>query len=151
MTQTANCEPRACKVCGRRDGAFRRRQKGDASWTTGTCLDCERASHAVQARKWRKTVAGVASKAAYTAKYFGPKLGYKAMDFPESMLRKYVAIAVKECAICGSTGSRLALDHDHVTGAFRGYLCVRCNTSLERFERVGGFAVRAEAYLRGVL
>jgi len=36
------------------------------------------------------------------------------------------------CACCGTraTTEVLALDHDHDTGAFRGYLCRNCNTGL---------------------
>lgn len=38
------------------------------------------------------------------------------------------------CAICGRTpkpnARRLAIDHDHETGAVRGLLCYRCNTAL---------------------
>ncbi|MET9347693.1 endonuclease domain-containing protein [Streptomyces termitum] len=32
------------------------------------------------------------------------------------------------CAVCGETGRRLVLDHDHETGLVRGWLCVSCNT-----------------------
>jgi Recombination endonuclease VII len=35
------------------------------------------------------------------------------------------------CEVCGETEwSELHIDHDHVTGAFRGVLCRPCNTSL---------------------
>lgn len=37
------------------------------------------------------------------------------------------------CECCGRppTGRKsLGLDHDHVTGKFRGWLCMRCNTAL---------------------
>jgi hypothetical protein len=33
------------------------------------------------------------------------------------------------CEICGS-GKRLCLDHDHITGAFRGWLCATCNSAI---------------------
>lgn len=40
------------------------------------------------------------------------------------------------CAICGvpeiECKARLCMDHDHQTGAFRGWLCARCNTLLGR-------------------
>lgn len=32
------------------------------------------------------------------------------------------------CEICGNPG-RIVLDHDHKTGAFRGWICGRCNTA----------------------
>uniref|UniRef100_UPI003F4990E4 endonuclease domain-containing protein n=1 Tax=Streptomyces sp. CA-136453 TaxID=3240050 RepID=UPI003F4990E4 len=32
------------------------------------------------------------------------------------------------CAVCGETGHRLVLDHDHATGLVRGWLCTSCNT-----------------------
>lgn len=36
------------------------------------------------------------------------------------------------CAICGTPPKtrRLAVDHDHKTGAIRGLLCHRCNRTL---------------------
>lgn len=36
---------------------------------------------------------------------------------------------VNGCAACGSR-ERLAVDHDHSTGALRGPLCIRCNRAL---------------------
>lgn len=39
------------------------------------------------------------------------------------------------CEICGekeedTKGTRLAIDHDHVTGKFRGFICNRCNSGI---------------------
>lgn len=36
----------------------------------------------------------------------------------------------KFCEVCGSTDSRLCIDHDHRTGKVRGVLCLRCNAAL---------------------
>lgn len=41
-----------------------------------------------------------------------------------------------KCAICGaecSTGRRLAVDHDHITGQIRGLLCSNCNLGIGKF------------------
>lgn len=34
-----------------------------------------------------------------------------------------------ECELCGGT-TRIAYDHCHATGKFRGWLCMKCNTAL---------------------
>ena len=66
------------------------------------------------------------------------------------------------CALCGLapdgrgvgrphthkvTGPLFCVDHSHTTGKARGLLCFKCNTSLERFESVPDWALRAIAYL----
>ncbi len=60
-----------------------------------------------------------------------------------------------KCAICGNeetakhqSGSlrRLAVDHDHATGRFRGLLCTVCNQKLALLEDIH-FVSAAQAYL----
>lgn len=48
------------------------------------------------------------------------------------------------CAVCGKTGSRQVVDHDHATGKVRGILCVRCNVS------IGGLGDNVEGLLRAI-
>lgn len=48
-------------------------------------------------------------------------------------LDEYDAILARGCAICGSHGPRMALDHDHANGKIRDALCTSCNNGLGRF------------------
>lgn len=43
------------------------------------------------------------------------------------MLAVLVAHQNARCALCGTRGEPLVLDHDHATGAVRGALCPYCN------------------------
>lgn len=54
------------------------------------------------------------------------------------------------CEICGRLPQQscLALDHDHATGKFRGWLCTSCNTSLGKFEDNPVWLERAATYVR---
>lgn len=56
------------------------------------------------------------------------------------------------CPICDKpqdqmTKHGLVLDHDHVTGLFRGWICDKCNTGLERFNDDPEIMRRAAEYL----
>ncbi len=54
------------------------------------------------------------------------------------------------CAICDgvcANGDKLAVDHNHVTGAVRGLLCHMCNTALGRFGDNPSTLRKAIAYL----
>lgn len=50
------------------------------------------------------------------------------------------------CAIC-KRHVKLVVDHDHVTGKFRGMLCNKCNKGLGLFEDSIQFLVMAQMYL----
>lgn len=54
------------------------------------------------------------------------------------------------CECCGRLPGRraLALDHDHVTGTFRGWLCGRCNTALGSLGDTLAAAQNAVRYLQ---
>lgn len=53
------------------------------------------------------------------------------------------------CVICGETNGdrRLAVDHNHATGANRGLLCTKCNAGLGNFKENLGSLRAAIAYL----
>lgn len=84
-----------------------------------------------------------------------------------SNLKKLYGITVEEydalfekqggvCAICGEPETlvkrgqlyRLAVDHDHETGAVRGLLCSSCNRGLGLFKDNPDVIARALEYLR---
>lgn len=49
-------------------------------------------------------------------------------------LEDYETTLARGCAICGSDGPRMAMDHDHATGELREALCANCNNGLGRFQ-----------------
>jgi hypothetical protein len=57
------------------------------------------------------------------------------------------------CGICGKPNAgregqkRLHVDHNHVTGNFRGLLCARCNTALGKFDDDTKLLQKAVHYL----
>ena len=58
----------------------------------------------------------------------------------------------KGCEICGSeisiAGRKLAVDHSHSTGKFRGVLCANCNTGLGMFRDSPDLLKKAVEYLQ---
>lgn len=53
-------------------------------------------------------------------------------------IEELVSAHTGRCHLCGVPESecpkRLAVDHDHQTGMFRGWLCLNCNTTVGRVE-----------------
>lgn len=93
------------------------------------CRTCRKRSSAAWVKRNAKQHARKNRSARIQKKY-----GISLADY-ERMLAQQKG----RCAICGDPPgkNRLAVDHNHQTGAVRGLLCVRCNTSLERVELLG--------------
>ena len=80
---------------------------------------------------------------------------YSLMNKYDMTVEQYDAMLSAQggvCAICGDPpivgfNKRLHVDHDHATGRVRGLLCMHCNHSIERVEKIPGWAAKAEAYL----
>lgn len=52
------------------------------------------------------------------------------------------------CQLCGKPDAHLNMDHDHLTGVFRGYLCRNCNMGLGKLGDTIAGLERALMYLR---
>ena len=52
-----------------------------------------------------------------------------------------------KCMLCGSD-TRLCVDHCHESNVVRGILCLRCNTAIERIEKIPEFSLKAAEYLK---
>lgn len=63
--------------------------------------------------------------------------------------RRMLASQGGACAICGvrPRRRRLAIDHDHETGAIRGLLCGNCNLGIGHFADDPGLLQKAASYL----
>ena len=52
------------------------------------------------------------------------------------------------CDLCGKMTKRLNCDHDHETGAFRGWLCYHCNIALGTLGDTAAGLLKALDYVR---
>lgn len=105
----------------------------------GRCRPCDRA----YVNAWGKTEAGKAK--ARRIRLRGV-YGITPEDY-DAMLASQNGV----CAICERNdprGQRLAIDHDHVTGAVRGLLCRACNTALGLLDDDIVRLARMRRYLR---
>jgi|SRR3990167_1958369 len=79
--------------------------------------------------------------------YTGPSINTKA----EEVIRLFLE-SNKKCNICkkdvDSDGSRMCVDHDHLTGKIRGVLCSKCNIGLGSFEDSIEVLEKAIKYLK---
>jgi len=135
----------------------------------GTCFDCK----AIRVKKWqqksRKQLAAYKReyRKQYPDKVLGQEKRYKAhnreaskekrkkysADFERKRkLKQEMAAGRKKpnaCEICGETGVRICYDHCHQTGLFRGWLCVRCNSTLGLVRDDVNVLAKLAAYLNG--
>lgn len=67
----------------------------------------------------------------------------------KSYVADYATVPPKPhlCELCRD-GGKICLDHDHVTGKFRGWLCDRCNRAIGLLKDSPALVRRALEYLR---
>ena len=171
--ESREADPKRCIKCGEEkplsEFGFHNREKGQHR---NMCKLC----HAEWTRKYNKTPRGkevredwqeknVEKIAAYKELYRNDPVKRKASKayHRKRRLMQEFGITPKEydgllkdqggkCAICGaidsdSTGRRLAVDHDHVTGKVRGLLCHNCNVGIGNFKDDPNLLRKAIKYL----
>ena len=62
-------------------------------------------------------------------------------------LKKHAPPKPDACQICGNTERPIVLDHCHVTKAFRGWICDRCNSGLGSLGDTLDSILKAVSYL----
>lgn len=116
---------------------------------TGTCVECGRIARA----EWQKRNPGLALERGRRWRKNNPerylastlKSKRKSMGIPEATRPK-----PNNCECCGVSFlvRQPHLDHCHATGAFRGWLCNRCNRGLGYFDDNIEGLDRAVRYLK---
>lgn len=115
--------------------------KNNRSKSDGKSAECKVCANAASV-EWQK-------KGNYTTKHMR-MAGLSREDYNEILEQQN-----HKCAICGKPETycnqyglkKLAVDHDHVTGKFRGLLCQSCNTKLAVLENAE-FVHAAQEYLK---
>lgn len=75
--------------------------------------------------------------------------GHNAYNRSKKIARLAASPRSEECQLCGNVPARgTVMDHDHRTGAFRGWLCHSCNTGLGKLGDNREGIVRAISYLK---
>lgn len=109
------------------------------------CLECENPPSVVKGNKLIKKPVSEASKRAQR----NIRARSRGFSSAEEMDASWEASS-KLCEICGNPpkeGQRLAADHDHKTGKFRGWLCYNCNCAIGMMKDDYRIAIKATVYL----
>ncbi len=77
------------------------------------------------------------------------RLGYKPCDITAKRLNE---LFIGHCECCGilefNCKRRLSLDHNHLTGKFRGFLCNDCNQAVGNVKDSAEIALMVASYLK---
>lgn len=122
-----------CKQVKSPDAFYRRSRSKDG--LANKCKACESLDH-------KKRYARVRTKMIHRRSKLKLNYGITISEFNKMFDEQEGA-----CAICGMTGVKLVVDHDHGTGKVRRLLCSGCNHGLGRFRDDPDLLLRAVDYL----
>ncbi len=110
----------------------------------GHCRECRRE------RAYQRYLAGDPVERRRYMKYYHRKRALKQYGVPGVTYEKLLATQRGCCALCRQKpGKRdLYIDHDHVTGLYRGLLCYKCNTAIGLLHDDPDLVQKAANYLR---
>lgn len=104
---------------------------------TGVCKTCGPVKIVIKSGYWRCRTARKESRGHWTK-----GVGYMTMN----ERRRRIASQSGKCGICGKEAT-LCRDHDHTTGADRGFICGDCNKGLGFFKDNPEILESAATYL----
>lgn len=116
-----------CKECVRKHQAKHYRKNAERIRAVSAKYRKENPEKAKSCvKKWRKR--NRFRFALTQSRHAAKRLGYEpCLVPPEELEEAFTGV----CDFCGMSeaenGKRLGVDHDHATGAFRGFLCIACN------------------------
>lgn len=134
-------ESKVCRDCDKiKPSAEFNRDKSSRDGIANYCKECHRARNKAY---WKK----------FDRKQERHQLQWERLILDRYGLTPddYAAMSEKQgnvCAICKQSGPRLAVDHDHETGAIRALLCKGCNVALGSMRDNPELMNAAAEYLR---
>jgi hypothetical protein len=128
------CEGRPCYRCGT-----------TKKWSNNSsCVKCQYdRQHTPEYKKKEQTPRRKAQKRAIKIKCF--------YGITEEQYQELMSAQSGVCAICKGPNvadRRLGVDHDHITNAVRGLLCINCNYGLGYFKDNPDLLIAAINYLK---
>lgn len=140
-------QTKRCKKCGEiKDVSefYPQRQYGDNCWHS-YCIECHKIRNKEYAQEHRFQIAINQSRCAAKRK------GYEKCHATASEIRELYIAQDGRCAICGFAEDelkrKLCLDHNHETGAARGWLCEHCNKGIGHLQDSETLLFNAFEYL----
>lgn len=123
-------------------GKNRKKNNSEGHYLRPSCIQCERLRSRTYHHNNKEQIHQKNREWRISSKYGISIETYNSMMESQNM----------SCAIClesfsDSINRRLAVDHDHTTGAVRGLLCGNCNNGLGRFKDNVSLLKKAIEYL----
>lgn len=125
----------------------------DRQQKSGLSLYCKKCRGMLGKKYYEKVLSADRKKRRQDPNWQKKRLDYDLKRYYGISLDTYLNMVAKQkgvCLICGRSpkiGQRLNVDHNHITGKFRGLICGDCNRGLGYFHNNPGVLRLAANYL----